>query len=282
MSEFIELSIFTKLFGKKPKAAIFDIDGTLASVKHRDHFVESPGGKDWSSFHGHMAQDNPVPEMVAAAKAHKAAGDKIIIVSLRPERYMSSVDDWLYEFDIPHDEIHLRPSGDYRRGVDVKRSIYHDLIEPRYDVVASYDDNPKMAEMWAEELGPDKSHQPIDPGIPPNLDVPALVDPKYPHGRPIERVLGDSPQESLFDQPETSDLLQYKTANMFQGWDGHAYEVQYPKAGVSPAKRVGSRVYVPPYARTTETGDVIHVDGYWRELSNDSAVDRLLLKLISA
>jgi hypothetical protein len=180
---------------------------------------------------------------------------------------MDQVVEWLDANDIPHDEIHLRPNGDYRKGVDVKRSIYRELLQPRFDVVASYDDNPSMVEMYTEELGADRVFAVEDPDVPPNKDIPPAPDPKYPHGRPVEKVLGDSPQPALFDpEPEAHEVQKYKTSNLFEGYDW----------GSSDSKRVGSRVYVPPHVRATPEGEVIHVDGYWRELSRESAVGLVL------
>ena len=42
----------------KKQTIIFDVDGTIADVEHRRHFVN--GNNDWQSFRAETVNDTPV------------------------------------------------------------------------------------------------------------------------------------------------------------------------------------------------------------------------------
>jgi hypothetical protein len=161
---------------------IFDADGTLSSVAHRVPYLDKG---DWSRFHGEMYLDAPIAKTIAAARRHKARGDAVIVLSMRPERFRAVTERWLKEAGVPYDEVHLRPEGDPRSGTEVKRDIYRRKIAPRYDVVRAYDDHQPILDMWREEGVP--ALRVTDPVLPPLPRRPA-PDPKVrPGAKPVGR-----------------------------------------------------------------------------------------------
>jgi hypothetical protein len=240
-----------------PKAAIFDMDGTLASVKHREHYVTQKP-KNWSMFHGHMVNDRPIEPTADVARRLSGEGTKIIVVTLRPERFRKETEEWLTKHDIPFDEAYFRPEGNYDPGDIVKRDIYETQIKPRFDVVASFDDNPKMQRMWQDATG---NGVPVeDPGVPP-YEGPPAPDPKYPEGR---HEVGERPKSK---------------------WDRDDHEVFDANVSVyEPSAKVArGRTYVEPHVRNFD-GQLVKVDGYWRELTRKEieaggAVVRLARKI---
>ena len=50
------------------KVVIFDVDGTIADVEHRRHFVN--GNNDWDSFRKETVNDTPVQWVCDIAKRH--------------------------------------------------------------------------------------------------------------------------------------------------------------------------------------------------------------------
>lgn len=47
---------------------LVDIDGTIADIIHRLHFIQGPR-KDWPAFFDAMDKDEPIPEMIELVKA---------------------------------------------------------------------------------------------------------------------------------------------------------------------------------------------------------------------
>lgn len=178
MSE-TDTSPVTVLLAVRPKGVIFDFDSTLSSVVHRQHLVtEFP--KDWSKFHGSMVLDAPLEHTIRKLRAHKKAGDKIIILTMRPERFRPFSERWLRAHNIPYDKLYMRPEGDFRAGDASKLGIYRDEIAPAYDVEYAYDDRPEVLGMW-KAVGV-KAVPVSDPGLPPYEGLP-VADPKFPRGR---------------------------------------------------------------------------------------------------
>lgn len=230
-----------------PRAVIFDMDGTLASMTHRERFVqESP--KNWSMFHGGMVLDRPIREMVLQARAARRRGDRVIIVTLRPERFSRHTRRWLRDNDVPFDEAYFRPEGNYERGDVVKRDIYDRHIRDRFDVVMSYDDNPTMVDMWSELLGRARVTRASDPGLPPRVGRYA-EDPKYPGGGAD---IGDRPRSaSDVGQTRFDDFLTDQLA------EGTVW------------RRGNVPIYVPPHMSVSPAGEPYRVSGYWRRASQN-------------
>lgn len=219
----------------RPKAVIFDIDGTLSSVAHRAGLVP----EDWSRFHGSMILDAPIEHSVRKLKEHRAAGDKVLLLSMRPERFRPHTERWLRDHNIPYTQLFLRPELDYRSSDAAKLAIFQEQIEPNYDVAAAYDDREDVLAMW-QALGVEgrKVH---DPGLPPMEGLPA-PDPKYPHGRP--------------KLPEKLPV----------------------KVGAGGVGASGQTVYVPAHLRVKE-GKVEHVRAYFRTLSAVERLASKIVKL---
>lgn len=132
----------------RPRAVIFDVDGTLAL---RQAFGRGPF--DWHR----VGEDLPNPavvelaHLVIAAQTH--GGPELIVVSGRDEVCRPETTRWLTERNIFFRELYMRPRNDNRKDSIVKREIYERDIAPHYDVAYVVDDRDQVVRMWREELG---------------------------------------------------------------------------------------------------------------------------------
>lgn len=230
----------------KPKAVIYDIDGTLSSAMHRSHFADS--GR-WSEFHGHMTQDAPIDETIGHLLTDMAAGRAIVLLSLRPERFRSATEAWLSKNHVPYDALYLRPENDYGQGYIVKRRIYEEQIAKDYDVVKAYDDYDKMLDMW-KDVGIPTVVPVTDPALPADATTPPATDPRYPSGRwPATRdwTTGDSQIE--------------------RDAAGSAVGRLQTKVGTVRSKDGARTVWIPPHMSVSELGKPYHVKGHFRHLA---------------
>ena len=76
------------------KTVIFDIDGTLADVRHREHFVQSEE-KDFDSFFAAMDKDLVNYPIADLFYRHIQYEDQIILCSGRPDTYRDVTQQWL-------------------------------------------------------------------------------------------------------------------------------------------------------------------------------------------
>lgn len=128
-----------KLQGSRlPSAVLVDVDGTLALHDGRDPYDESL-----------VAFDLPNTAIITIVRALHKDGHRIILVSGRSEAARQDTTDWLTEhLQVPIDAIYLRPRGDRRRDVHIKREIYQNHIASRYDVLCVLDDRNQVVQLW--------------------------------------------------------------------------------------------------------------------------------------
>ena len=127
------------------KTVVFDIDGTLADVRWRRHFVEgSP--KDFDSFYEAMDGDGPRVEIVELCRMYFNAGWYVLIFTGRPESYREKTESWLEKNNIPYYELHMRPYNmRYEADHIVKQKMLNNIDRP---VNVAVDDRQKVVEMW--------------------------------------------------------------------------------------------------------------------------------------
>jgi hypothetical protein len=72
---------------------LVDIDGTLADVRHRLHYIRGHGRKDWGRFFQSMQSDPPITPAVDWIKS-KATENDIVVITGRPEQYRGVTESW--------------------------------------------------------------------------------------------------------------------------------------------------------------------------------------------
>lgn len=131
----------------KPKAIIFDIDGTVA-VRGEGPDVRGPF--DWDR----VGEDEPhetvmlVARMLAfAAGAMGSRQVQIMFVSGRDSRCRYQTRQWLDEHFMYPYKLFMREEGDNRSDVIVKAEMLGQISE-FFQVVAAFDDRNGVVDMW--------------------------------------------------------------------------------------------------------------------------------------
>ena len=135
----------------KPKAIIFDLDGTLCDVEHRRHYVTGEK-KYWDAFHGALVDDKPHGWCVWMARAaEKDGGVRVIFVTGREEKYRPQTIHWIrthVKFEPNQYKLFMRPDKDYRPDEIIKKELYDKCVAPMFDVMMVVDDRKKVTDMW--------------------------------------------------------------------------------------------------------------------------------------
>jgi predicted kinase len=125
-----------------PDAIIVDIDGTVAQINGRGPF-------DW----GRVYEDSPREAVIRIArKLWETEPVDVIFLSGRDTICREDTQRWL--------DVHwgtgsslwlwMRPNGDMRKDVLVKRELYEAHIKGKFNVIAVFDDRPQVLRLWAE------------------------------------------------------------------------------------------------------------------------------------
>lgn len=139
--------------GQYPKpelpVVLCDLDGTLANIDHRLHFVKD-GNRDWKSFFEGISGDKLRENVSAMLFEYKEKGHQIFFVSARPDTYRHATLDWLDSVRIPsYEGLIMRRSDDHRDDTEVKRGMYESYFK-NIPIETIIDDRPRVIRMWRE------------------------------------------------------------------------------------------------------------------------------------
>ena len=130
------------------KTVLFDIDGTLADINHRRHYVEGDNAH-WHAFFEEMGADTvnqPVVDLYNLLWAHPEY--ECIILSGRPDSYRELTEKWFTWNEIPFDRIEMRGAKDNRRDDVVKLEILDGLRGEGKEIAFVVDDRQQVVDMW--------------------------------------------------------------------------------------------------------------------------------------
>ena len=131
--------------------ALIDIDGTIADLSHRLHYIQS-NPKDWPAFFDAMIDDKPIELMKHLIHSIREHYD-IIYMSGRPDSHRKQTEAWLSLNNFPSDfKPFMRKAGDYRADHIVKRELLAKVLE-LFDcqinqVGLVVDDRKQVVDMW--------------------------------------------------------------------------------------------------------------------------------------
>lgn len=134
----------------KRKAVIFDMDGTLADVRGIRHHVVGTRRKNFDAFHAESVNVPPHAHVVNAAQVVDMLGHDVVVVTARKVQWARHTAMWLALNRVPSAAMFMRRDKDSRPDVEVKRDILR-AVKKSWDVVAAWDDNPKIIALWESE-----------------------------------------------------------------------------------------------------------------------------------
>lgn len=136
---------------------IFDIDGTIANVRHRLHILdEVQGDEKWDQFYALCDQDSPKHNVIALMSELRKTSD-IWFFTGRPERLRIKTVQWLiHNAFIPatqlETELMMRPDDDHRPDDELKQDWYKGMLDVDRDrLVGVFEDRDRVVAMWRRE-----------------------------------------------------------------------------------------------------------------------------------
>lgn len=161
---------------------IVDIDGTLANIEHRLHFIRKPSlrvieGTDnvkrgdyeawkawnpnWPAFERACIHDAPIPEVIELVNSlgvYDSNGNqtnRLIFATGRHEWTRGGTMGWLYSnvdvYRLAEYPLYMRADGDHRPDHVVKREMLYKMRTDGYDPKLAIDDRQQVVDMWRAE-----------------------------------------------------------------------------------------------------------------------------------
>lgn len=122
-----------------PKAAIFDLDGTMCNISHRNPYDASTCDKD-----------EPYDHVINMCKLLHDSGVKIVFLSGREDRYEELTRLWLDTYFGEDYTLYMRPTNNFSKDSIIKKDIFEKQIKDKYNVVAVVDDRLQVCRLWYE------------------------------------------------------------------------------------------------------------------------------------
>lgn len=132
---------------------LFDIDGTLANIEHRLHFIQQEK-PDWTAFYNDAASDSPIWEIVTVARCLQSEGQRIFMSTGRAESIRELTMTWLRKYRIPVEALYMRQNGDHREDFEVKSDIIDHIFSdqpqgvPYNKLAAAFEDRQQVVDMY--------------------------------------------------------------------------------------------------------------------------------------
>lgn len=130
------------------QCVIFDLDGTLADLRHRLHHVKGKN-RNYDKFFAECGKDLPIWQTIKLARILKQNGQFVVIASARSDSCREETEMWLRRQGVPYDMLIMRKQGDYREDSIVKQEILGTLdYKYGYTPWIVVDDRKRVVDMW--------------------------------------------------------------------------------------------------------------------------------------
>lgn len=127
-----------------------DIDGSIADLKHRLHFIKG-AHKNYDAFFDAMSEDAPIENVIEIVE-RLSVFYSIVFISGRPDSHRKQTFDWLEKHVCDDPILCMRKAGDHRRDDIIKLELLDEILLDYNirleDVVGVIDDRPRVLAAW--------------------------------------------------------------------------------------------------------------------------------------
>ncbi len=131
---------------------LIDIDHVISDAAWRDHMIDNTrtSNDEWDEYHHSGRHDKPHNEIVELLR-QLTINRKYFIVGLtsRPERWRKQTMEWMLKFNVPMDDLLMRPDKSYEPSAKLKveqvkehfNLLLHQIafvIDDREDIVEAF------------------------------------------------------------------------------------------------------------------------------------------------
>lgn len=135
------------------KVVICDIDGSVADLKHRLHYIKG-SHKNYNTFFDEMVNDKPIKDVIEVL-GQLAMEYKVVFMSGRPSSHRKQTEEWLkkhiwfYGLKSTNLGLYMRKEGDNRSDFTVKEELHSQFLQdyPEATILAAIEDRPRIVDL---------------------------------------------------------------------------------------------------------------------------------------
>jgi len=129
-----------------PMFVVFDLDGTLADGKHREHFINREvGHKDWRGYFAACDRDQAIGPILSTLRALALAGHDVEIWTGRSDEVADKTAEWLKSHGLDGLRLRSRPAGDHTPDHELK-AAWLEQASRKPSLV--FEDRARVVAMW--------------------------------------------------------------------------------------------------------------------------------------
>jgi hypothetical protein len=106
---------------------VFDIDGTVAEIGHRLHWIQTHP-KNWGAFYAGISSDREITPVATLARNLYSSGHKLVFCTGRDEKHRQATLTWLAVHGLEHHGLYMRPDNDRRPDNEVKLGLINKIM----------------------------------------------------------------------------------------------------------------------------------------------------------
>ena len=137
-----------------PRIVIADLDGTIALIEHRRHWLdkeqhpELSSDERWRRFFAECPNDLPNWPVIRMLQSLRWDWYDIHIFSGRSDEVQDQTLTWLKKFNVHYQHLRMRSAGDFTPDEELKRQWIeeYDLSQ----ILCVFDDRDKVVRMWRD------------------------------------------------------------------------------------------------------------------------------------
>ena len=136
------------------KTIIFDLDGTIADIEHRRHWLDKDKHPElnsdarWRAFYAACVEDLPNVPVIAMLRLLRHCY-KIAIFSARSSEVREQTEKWLLDNNITYDFFRMRDAGNHTQDRELKAQWLAEY--GKENVFLVFDDRSSVVEMWRKQ-----------------------------------------------------------------------------------------------------------------------------------
>lgn len=133
------------------KLLLCDIDGTVADLTHRRHYVATKP-KNWPAFNENIHLDKPINWVIDIVNKLHYGGTKVVMCSGREGTTIikRKTKNWLLENGVLHNDLYMRKAMDYRGDDIVKKELLDQIRKDYGEPDLVLDDRDRVVQMWRD------------------------------------------------------------------------------------------------------------------------------------